>query len=219
MNGHRTERQTQSRRGAIPGIAACRDGVGRVQVVNRAPDQAANRHSHAAGSRQRQQWAPASLLALSVRGSRVDVQEHRQTIPGRPSRAWSHFLHQARQLPKDHKLVCRDVGPLTPPCRHGLWAAGLAAWRVFTMAGRNCIPLPQNRTYEVDHRPQNRTRERNHRPQKGTYGGQNRYFLGPKTVHLLDMPSVGPKSRQFLKVSLRLSLGSKARAPPRGQPS
>lgn len=189
MNGlHQVK--TQPRRGAVFGNAARCDGVGRVQVVNRAPNQAAAGYRHAAKCRQRQQRSTPSLVAVSVGGSRLDIQEHHQACPRHAAGTWLDLLHQTGRLPQKHQLVCRDMGTAASPPRHGLRPAVLAPRRVRAMAGRNYTALPQNRTYEQRHRPQNRTRGRNHRPQKRTYGGRNGNFLGPKTVHLLDMPSV-----------------------------
>lgn len=211
MNGQSTERTAQPRRGAILSTAACRDGVGRFQVVNGTPDQTTDRHGHAAKRGQRQQRTVAGVLAVSVRGSGVDIQEHHKTRPGRLAGARADLLHQARRISQKHQLVCRDMDTVTPPSRNGLRAPVFAAWRVLTLAGANYIALPQNRTYECPHRPQNRTRERDHRPQNRTYGERNRSFIGPKTVHLLDMPSVGAFFRGQSKLVLRGHKGRRAR--------
>lgn len=209
MNGQSTERQAQPRRGAVPCVTSCRNGVGRVQVVNRASDQTVDRHSHAIKRWQCQQRALTGILAVPVRGSRVDLQEHRQTILECPAGAWADLLHQTRKLSQNYKLVCRDLGTTTTPSRNGLWCSGIAARRVLTVARRNYTLLYGNGAYECLHRPQNRTRERNHRPQKRTYGGRNRHFLGPKIVHLLDKPSVWPKSKCIY-------MEESARGPPKG---
>lgn len=192
MNGQSksTERPTQSRWGTIPSVAARGDGVGCIQVVDWAPDQAADRHSHATERRQRQQRAVAGLLAVPVGGSGVDFQRPVEACPGRLTGTRPDLLHQARQLSKDHQLVRRDLGTVTPSSRHGLRPSVFAARRVFAVAKRNCTLLYGSRTYKAVHRNGNRTRERNHRNGNRTYGESNHSFLGTETVHHLDMPSV-----------------------------
>lgn len=188
MNGHKTERSTQSRRGAIPGIAACRDGVARLQIANRASNQAADRHSHAIERRQCQQWATTGLMALFVRGSGVDIQGPIKTRPGRPTGARADLLHEARGVSQEHELVCRHMGTATSPSGYGLRASVAAAWRVCPVASANYTFLYGKRTYEALHRNGNRTRGRNHRNGNRTYGACFCTSLGTETVHHLDMP-------------------------------
>lgn len=209
MNGQSTERQAQPRRGAVPCVASCRNGVGRVQVVNRASDQTVDRHSHAIKRWQCQQRALTGILAVSISGSGMDFQGHCKTRPGRTARARADLLHQTRQLSQNYKLVCRDLGTTTALSRNGLWCSGIAARRVLTVARRNYTLLYGNRAYEATHRPENRTRERNHRPENRTYGGRNHHSLGPISVHLLDKPSVWPKSKCIYREE-------SARGPPKG---
>lgn len=190
MDGQSKECPTKPRREPISGIAACRDGVGRVQIANRAPSQASDRHRHATECRQFQQRAATGVVALSIRGSGVDVQEHHKTRLGRATRAWAYLLYETRQLSQNHQLVCHHMGTAPSPSRHGLQRSIVAARRVRPVAKTKYASLPQNRTYEYPHRPQNRTRCCIHRPRNRSYVSQICICLGPKTVHLLDMPSV-----------------------------
>ena len=66
-------------------------------------------------------------------------------------------------------------------------------------AGQRCpvgakqkrIALPENRTYGPSYRPENRTYDLTRRPDYRAYMGHFFNFLGPISVHLLEMPSTG----------------------------
>lgn len=191
MNDQITQLQAQPRWGAILSAAPCGYGVRGFQIPHGPANQIVNRYSPAIKCWQCQQRAFTSLLALSVRGSRVDVQRHHHARLAGPTGAGAHLLYAAGAIPQNHELVRRDLGAITSSSRYGLRSSVLATRRVRTLARKNYPPLPENRTYEYLHRTENRTREANLRTENRTYGGRKRNILGPISVHLLDMPSVG----------------------------
>lgn len=168
MNGPR-QFKTQPRRGTLPGFAACRHGVGGLQIVDRASNQAAAGYCDAVDGEQFEQRALVSILALSVRGKRLDKQGHHQALSDRAGRAGADFLHPQRSNAQRGCMVCRDMGPTAPSCGHGCRPAIFATWRVQPMGSEKCRALPKIRTYRQGYRPEIRTWGVARRPEIRTY--------------------------------------------------
>lgn len=180
------KRQAQSRRGALLSATPCSPKVRGVQIAYRASNQAVDRYSNAIDGQLFQQWPSISIVALSIRGTRLDKQKHDQKGIDGPGGQGTYFLYQKGSFPKYSSMVCGDMAPIAPSCRHGRRAAIIATRPIRSLASTKQIALPQNRTYDPPYKPQNRTRGRFRRPQNRTYKGLNCSFLCPKTVHPLD---------------------------------
>lgn len=142
----------------------------------------------------------------------MDKQEHHQARSDGAGRSGAGLLYPQRANAQRGRVVRRDVGTATPSRRHGRRAAVFAAWRVQPMAAEKREALPQKRTYGKGYRPQNRTYGLTPMPQNRTYMGLFQHFLCPKTVHLLELPSVEDVNRRGEEEG---STGSQARAPPK----
>lgn len=214
MNGHRTERQTQSRWGSILSVASCGFGVGGFQNTEWPASPAVDRHSHAAEHGQRQQRALTSVLAVHDRRAWLDFKGHHYARPEHPGRPWADISHTARTPAKPNQLVCRDMGTTALPLRHGLRSAVFATRRVRQMVCLKQIALPDYRAKRHPYRPDYRAGRRNRRPDYRSCYGKSQRFLGPIIGLLLALPSVVVRSRQLSVVQSKLSLGSKARVTP-----
>lgn len=191
MNDNRQQasRTAQPRRQPLSSLAARGSGVRGVSDTDRASNQTASRYCRTAKPWQPQQRAVISKLEISIREARLDEQEHHQARSNSFRRTRAHFLHAQRTYAKQSSMVCHYMGAIVSSSKHGLWPAITTPWRVQPMETVKHFPLPQIRTNRPPYRPQIRTNRFVHRPQKRTYMSVFWYFLCPKSVQYLEIPS------------------------------
>src|SRR5690606_9241599 len=108
-------------------------------------------------SRRCEQRPSTGVMALPVRGARMDKQRPDKARPGRAPTAWADLLHPARTAAQQDKLVRRDLGAAAPSPRHGCRPPIIAARRLQGMEEKRVV-LYGNRTYETPYKYGNRTR-------------------------------------------------------------
>lgn len=110
MNEQTQKLQASKGRGALSSVASRCVGVGSVQESDRAANQVAHRHCHATDRWQCQQWPLVGVVALSVRGSWLDEQEHHQACIDGTGRARVDLLHPQGAIAERGRLVRDYVG-------------------------------------------------------------------------------------------------------------
>lgn len=146
-------------------------------------------YSYAAISRQCQQWSLTGFMALSFRGSWLDLKRYSTSLFGCADRARPYLLHSARDVSEHYQPVRCNLGTVASYSRHGLRPAIFAEGCLQLLVSKNYPLLPENRTYRHRYRPDFRTRSVIPRPENRTCRAKKWPLSCTEIVHLLDIPS------------------------------
>lgn len=193
MNGNRKSLKIKrAGRRWISCATSCRPQIRSIYQPIQSTNPTADRYCHAIERNKQRTFK--RLMALFIRGPRLEIQGPNKTSAGSVTGARSNLLHSTRQTSKQNQLVRRNVDGIASPSRNGLWTASIAAISLSTLARKKCILMYASRTYEYPYKYVCRTWEVLSKYGRRSYLTHFCHFLSTPAVHHLELPSAIAKS-------------------------